>query len=106
MLLKKTAISFAAAAFTLTSFAMAQSVTFRYQPDELQTRSGAMKTYKRLEKRVERACVRQGQRTLSERRFAEDCMAELKDQMVAKIDHPRVNQLHARAGGTLYIAGE
>ena len=101
----KTVKTFAAACAALTALtglaitpANASDIKFRFHTYELKSEAGAKVVYKRLTNRVENHCYSGGPRFLSGTIGADKCIDSAMNDLVAKIDHPRLTQIHALQG--------
>ncbi len=105
MLAKATLIALSTSFIALSANAgQHDRVAFRYQAQELDTAKGAVKLYDRLAKHAERACTSPGVRSLETRRFEAACTEQLTDELVSRIDHPRISSLHNETEETIRLA--
>lgn len=79
-------------------------VKFAYKASELETMAGTKKLYGRLTDHSEAMCTYSGRRTLQDIRFEKDCEADLTNDLVIAIDHPRLYRVHEGEVGAVFIA--
>lgn len=84
-------IGIAASTLLGSSAAQAQSASISYRPYELAAATGSQAVFDRIQRAAKRACR---QNVGAPEFFARgECQADLTQQMVLKIDHPRVTAL-------------
>ncbi len=79
-------------------------VQFSYKNYELDTAGGANALYERLSRQARKHCTAIGVRPLYIRKVEGQCTADLTDEFVENIDHPRLYALHEAATGALRLA--
>ena len=94
-MLKTTLTALSVLTLTATP-AFAGDFAFKFQKHELATSDGAETLYSRLEASVENFCTQNGIRPLSTRLAEKDCIAEMLDDTIAKIDDARLSRIYAR----------
>ena len=105
--MKKILIPFAAAATlaAAVSSAQARDVRFSYEQHQLSSAAGATSLYNRIESRARTSCVRIGRKAMYEVQQEEACIAQVIASLVAQINDPQLNQIHAsRVSAARYAA--
>lgn len=97
-------VSALAGLMVMTAPASADELVFKYKRYELETAAGAEALYHRLERRASSTCSDWGPRPIQKKIAEKKCTASMISQAVDRIDHPRLNEMHARAGGAERLA--
>ena len=83
------------ALLTTPAFAeLSDTVEFTYNTEELKSAKGINSLYERIEIRADKLCHDINPRR---NRQHDECVADLVDDFVASIDHPRLSALHEDA---------
>ena len=96
-----TPLAAAAAVALASNAAIAADHTFSYKAHELQTESGIVDLYNRIENRAKRACTSIGVRPLYVREAQDDCTSQLIDEYVASIGDARLTAFASAAEDAL-----
>ncbi|WP_182911927.1 UrcA family protein [Sphingomonas cavernae] len=74
--------------------ASAQEIKFAYRQYELQTPDGTRNVYNRMVKQVRSACNQWGVTSIDRSMTRRECVKDLSDQLVSKINDSRLAALH------------
>ena len=99
------AAAFVASFGLMQAPASAEKVHFDYGAHELRTAGGAQALYKRLRREARQACEDRIPMPIAQKTSQRSCTAALTSEWVAEINDARVSRIHARAGGSIYVAG-
>lgn len=72
----------------------AQEIKFAYRQYELQSSEGSRQVYTRMMKKVRSVCNNWANVTIAHQLGRRACVADLSNQLVTKIDDPRIAALH------------